>query len=344
MQIASPEDERLLNEAFGWLMRCAFQAAGGKTDYVIDVGTAYMLGGSRTAELLRLCVAAGLLTETKTPQGFKAWLLVQDPEFVHLRLKAEVDWENQQRNDTRDPHLIVPVRRRDGDNCRWCGVLVQWNGRRSNRTGTYDHLRPGEAGSVDTMVVACIRCNSGRRDNIELWDDNHQLRQPPKNPRYGAASVAFLGKNGWDVEQNVRSDGAPVEAGAEAVREDIAARTATPAEERPAPDLADTPVASAVEPAPPPDGGKSSSEVDETNSARVGSGMDGSGSGSGSQRDGVTPASGAPSGGRRRRRRGKRGRGKKGEQTGGVPDQETQGPPSWAIDENEGGAQHDDDV
>ncbi|MEU4386784.1 hypothetical protein [Promicromonospora sp. NPDC023805] len=280
-----------MNEVFGWLMRSAFQSAAHLTDYVIDAGTAYMLGGTRTEELVRLCVAAGLLTETTTGNGIRAWTLIQDPEFIHIRLRQEIEWERQQRNDTRDPALTVPVKRRDGDNCRYCGVLVMYRGKKSNRTATMDHLRPGEPGTVDTLVVTCLGCNSGRKNNVELWDDNHKIRDAPVIPNYGKWTAKFLTDNGWPVRVNVRSDdeSATVAAAGNA-RPDQAVRPVAPPAARLAPVDAPEAPTPAQEPQKSPP--KSTSQVDRTSSA-------------GSGRDGLESPTGAPTG--RRRRRGKRG-------------------------------------
>ncbi|MCL1871016.1 MAG: hypothetical protein FWF90_11465 [Promicromonosporaceae bacterium] len=210
MQVAADPsaDERTVNEVAGWLWRCASLSGAHMTDYVVDYGTASMLGGTRTGDLIRLCVGAGLMTEMTTAKGHRAFLIVQDEEFIHIRLREEIEWERQQRNDTRNPALTVPVRRRDGDNCRWCGVLVQWRGKKTNRTGTIDHLKPGEAATVDTFVVACMGCNGGRGGNLELWDDNHDLRPTPPHPNYGKWTAKFLTDNGHPTEANVRSDDA----------------------------------------------------------------------------------------------------------------------------------------
>lgn len=325
LQGAPGADERTVNEVFGWLMRSAFQSAAHLTDYVIDTGTAYMLGGTRTDELVRLCVAAGLLTETTTANGIRAWTLIQDPEFIHIRLRQEIEWERQQRNDTRDPALTVPVRRRDGDNCRWCGVLVQWRGKKTNRTATLDHQRPGEPATVDTLVVACLGCNSGRKNNVELWEDNHTIRPTPATPNYGKWTAKFLTDNGWPTQENVLSDDESATlAAAGTARPDQAVRPAAPPAARQA---LDEPPAGA-EPVPTPPAPteapkslpKSIPQVDRTSSA-------------GSGRDGLGTPTGAPPG--RRRRRGKRGgKNKPGPNTGPqVADVHTEDPPDWAKDE-----------
>ena len=315
LQGAPGADDRTVNEVFGWIMRCAFQSAAHLTDYVIDAGTAYMLGGARTDELVRLCVAAGLLTETTTSNGIRAWTLLADPEFIHIRLRQEIEWERQQRNDTRDPALTVPVRRRDGDNCRWCGVLVMWRGKKTNRTATLDHQVPGEAATVATLVVACLGCNSARKDNVELWADNHKIRPEPARPNYGKWTAKFLTDNGWPTQENVLSDDeSATVAAAGTARPDQAVRPAAPPAARPA--LDDPPAGAGAAPKSPP---MSIPQVDGTSSA--GSGRDGSGS-----------PTGVPTG--RRRRRGKRaGKSRNGSQA--VPRED---PPDWVMEEMEGGA------
>lgn len=226
-------DDRLLNEVFGFVWRCSCQSAAHLTDYVVDAGTAHMLGGARTDELVRLCVKAGVFTP-RTINGVRGWVLLQDPEFIHIQLAQEVHQARQQRNDTRNPTLRVPVVLRDGDNCRWCGIGVQWRGKRTNRTATLDHLRPGEPGTVETLVVACLGCNSGRKDNVETWDENHTLRPAPTAPNWGKTSAQYLTEHGYPTEQNVRSDdvSAAPAAGAQAAPTTRGVRRATPPGDR----------------------------------------------------------------------------------------------------------------
>ena len=203
-------DERTVNEVAGWLLRCAFQSAAHMTDYSIDAGTAWMLGGARTEELVRVCLRAGLLEEVKDA-GMKGYRLIDDPEFIHIRLRKEVEWERQQRNDTRDPRLRVPVLLRDGDQCRYCAVVVMWRGKTSNRSGSLDHRTPGEAGTVETMVVACMRCNSARNDNPQ-WDDDNPLLPVPLKPVFGKFTAQYLTINGHPTEQNMIDEKRPARA------------------------------------------------------------------------------------------------------------------------------------
>lgn len=318
MQIAGfpGTDARTLNEVRGFINACATQSAGHVTDYLVDFGTAQMFGGARTKKLIGYCVRAGLLTEVDV-DGVKQWALINDPEYIHIRTRAEIEWERQQRADTRDPGLMVPVRLRDGDNCRYCGVLVEWRGKKSHKSAEPDHREPGQAATVETLVVSCRRCNGARQDNPQ-WDDDHPLRPAPERPNYGKWTAAYLTENGYPTQPNVRPDNleprtadtaAPAHPTdpAPCVEERPAATPADTApyrEERPAGDAAGarpapqdlSPSLSSAEPAV-----ELGAELDpmslprSARSGSAGSGRAGSGSG-----PGPTPT--------RRRRRGSRGR------------------------------------
>jgi len=271
-------------------MGCALQSAAHLTDYYVDVGTALMLGGSRTEDLVRMCRKAKLITEERV-DGIRMYKILDDPEFLHILSKAEVEWGRQQRNDTRDPAIKVPVVRRDGDNCRYCGVLTQWRGKRSARTWTMDHRSPGEAGTVDTVVVACWRCNSSRQDNPQ-WDDDHPLRPAPVRPLYGRWAAEYLTENGYPTTQNVLHEERPAPAsGADPAPQRV--RPATTPSDAPA---LDSEVSSKS---------TSQSQASDDVTSRAGSGRDGSGSGS--PRVGSALAGTPPAPGPARRRRGRRG-------------------------------------
>lgn len=205
MQIAGFKDvdpDVVVNEVFGWLTRCMLQGAGHTTDYHLDVGTAYMLGGRRTDALVALCKKARLLTEVKL-DGIRTFKLIEDPEFMHMRLKAEIDAERQRLRDLGNPALTVPVLQRDGDHCRYCGVLTQWRGKTSSRTRTLDHRHGlGEPATIDTLVVACMGCNSSRQID-PCWDDEHPLRPPPERPIFGRWAAEYLTEHGFPTLPNV---------------------------------------------------------------------------------------------------------------------------------------------
>lgn len=277
-------DERTVNELFGFLMRCAFQCAAHLTDYVIDAGTAYMMGGARTEALIALGVQAGLLTPVEDPL-VKKWTLRADPEFIHIPTRREVEWARQQRKDGSDPRLWTAVVKRDGDNCRWCGIGVQWLGAKTSRSGELDHLKPGEAGTPETMVVACRGCNRARGGDVDVWDSSHALLAVPAHPLYGTHSAKKLSNNGYPTTANNRSDQAPAHAAA-ADPAPTSVRPAAPGPERPRPTKGTartTPTSDPLRPDTwkPPAG--TPREVDEksvprsTETGSPGSGRDGSG-------------------------------------------------------------------
>jgi len=273
-------DERTVNEAAGFVFRCAFQSGAHMTDYLVDVGTAYMIGGARTDELLRLCQRAGIFTEVKD-KGLRYFKLIEDPEFIHIRLRKEIEWERQQRNDTRDPGLRAPVLLRDGDQCRWCTKRVEWRGRTTNRTGTLDHLHPGQPGTVETMVVACKACNSARQANPQ-WEADHPLLAAPRAPLYGRWTAEYLTENGYPTEPNIGPSDATQQPQARPSGADTA-----PERVRPATTASDGRATSAGPDHPPPKKSpdKSKGRSDRTSSAgsgQVGSVLGSSGVGSGS--------------------------------------------------------------
>ncbi|GEA79948.1 HNH endonuclease [Cellulomonas uda] len=194
-------DDRLLNEVKGWLWSLSTQSAQHDTDYYVEVGTARMFGTSRTAVLVDVALRVGLLTE-HTIDGLRVYKLLEDENLWHIRSRAEKEWERQQASDTKDPRLKVPVVLRDGDNCRYCGVLTQWRGPRNHATFTLDHRQPGQPGTVETLVVACWRCNTSRSNNPQ-WDDDHPLRPAPARPLYGRWAAQYLTDNGYPTQQNV---------------------------------------------------------------------------------------------------------------------------------------------
>lgn len=226
-----PEDDRLLNEVAGFVFRCYFQVARHRTDYAVDPGTVMALGLGRWRELVSHATRAGLMTPVEV-DGVTHWQMKADPGFMHVPTRAELEWAAQRKKDLRDPRLYVQVRLRDGDNCRWCGILVHWTGPRTNRSAELDHLNPGEPGTAETMVVACAQCNHGRGADVEVWDSKRSLRPAPERPIYGVHTAKVLTANGWPTEPNhVSDDDGKAPAGADTARPK-AVRPATPGDGR----------------------------------------------------------------------------------------------------------------
>lgn len=183
-------DERLLNEVAGFVWRLASQSAGHLTNSVIDQGTAMLMGGPRARVLLQVAVEEGLMSQV-TVDGRPAHKLIEDGDFLHIRDRESVKWDQQRDRDRKNPELTNAVRRRDGDACRYCGCVVNFAARKGGRSGTYDHFEPGAAASLDTYVVACRAHNSSMQDGERL-----PLLPAPAKPYYTAKTLAWLEDNG----------------------------------------------------------------------------------------------------------------------------------------------------
>ena len=192
---------------FGQVLALAVEAAAFKTDYIIERGSVLKFTGTPEAaeKFIADAMFCGYLTgEVPLDDGRIAYRLIEDEDLFHMRLREEIDWENRRRNDTRKTSLIVPIRARDGDACRWCGHVVWWGDRKGGRGATYDHLNPGvPAETPEDMVVACRSCNSSRKDNAGWAVD---LLPAPSAPYYSAKSAAWLTENGVPTKASAPSD------------------------------------------------------------------------------------------------------------------------------------------
>lgn len=180
------------NVLFGLVLRCATLSAGYLTDYLVSDATVAQIAGAKWLARAQAAERAGYWT--RTPEG---WLIVEDSNnLLHIRKGAEIEWERQRKKDTATPSLVVPVRLRDGDACRYCGRVVVWGDQRGGRGGTYDHRVPGApAKTADDLRVACRSCNSQRGA-----DPDADRRVPPlpvpATPFYGDKTRALLAEHG----------------------------------------------------------------------------------------------------------------------------------------------------
>lgn len=199
-------DHRSVNEIFGFVARLAMLSAAHTTDYVVDAGTVAMIGGANVDQLIKLACRVKLLTKVKI-DGLTHYKVVDDPDFLHLRTAAELAWQKQQQADCGNRALAGPVRLRDGDSCRYCGVMVMWRGRPGQNGATLDHLNPGEPATVTTLVVACRGCNSGLRDIAGR--EREQLNPAPTEPFYSEFTANWLTSIGHPTAPTPRPDHQP---------------------------------------------------------------------------------------------------------------------------------------
>lgn len=194
-------DDRLINEVMGFLFRCSTQAAAYITDYVVDIGTAYSIAQSRTTILTDACVQAGLM-EVVDLDGVRGWKIIEDPEFLHMKTEEEIRWEKQRKADNGNPALVIPVRLRDGDACRYCGKVVKWTARKGKLGGTYDHRDPGQPGTVDTLVVCCGECNAKRGSDPDA-DKRVPLLPAPHPPYFDKSTVEWINGSTWARDNGI---------------------------------------------------------------------------------------------------------------------------------------------
>ena len=74
--------------------------------------------------------------------------------------KAQVEYKRRQYALYNDMRLTKAVKKRDGDNCRYCGKTVNWNDRRGADGGTYDLVDPNGENTPDNTVVCCRSCGT----------------------------------------------------------------------------------------------------------------------------------------------------------------------------------------
>ena len=179
-------DERLVNELYGFAARCAALAAAEGT-YRIGFGKAFVVGTTRTRALIDMAVKYGYMAKVSGDGEPEAWELQQVRGLFHIKTKEEKDWENRRKRDNSNPKLTCPVRRRDGDNCRYCGREVDWVNRTGPLGATYDHVNGTPADSPDDLAVCCKECN-------EDPNSRPPLQPPPRRPVYGAKTKEHLKK------------------------------------------------------------------------------------------------------------------------------------------------------
>lgn len=116
--------------------------------------------------LAKKLVAVGLWipTEKDGDKGFQFhdWELSQRSK---IQVEADRRAAAARQDVARNPELRDAVKDRDGDRCRYCGLIVEWSNRRGSSGGTYDHVIPNGGTNLDNLVVCCRGCNAkkGRR-------------------------------------------------------------------------------------------------------------------------------------------------------------------------------------
>ena len=192
-------DHRLKNEAFGLMVSLATVSAAHLSDYLVEPGLIAQFAPGREKELINILVNTALIERIQV-DGRWQYKLHNDEEFIHMRLKDEVEIDRARKRDQRRPELIIPVRVRDGDQCRWCEKTVSWTDRKSARAATIDSLTGHRDSSVDTLVVACNGCNSAGHEGKE----RHLKPAPSKGSvYYSPQTIAYVNNSDYAKEHGI---------------------------------------------------------------------------------------------------------------------------------------------
>lgn len=93
--------------------------------------------------------------------------------------RSEVAVHKAKRKELGDMDLRHAVKKRDGNACRYCAVVVPWADNRSPKALCIDHLDPTLAAGFHNLVVACTACNSRKKDAIHPAAAGLTLLPPP---------------------------------------------------------------------------------------------------------------------------------------------------------------------
>jgi len=151
-----PKVEAVGNEAAGAYVRMLSYCGRQLTDGHVPDGKARYITRPKILERL---AEHGFIERNGT-----GWVIPDYLEFNPSRDQVEEARGNGQRRNalSRDRDLVAAIRKRDGDECRYCGRVVDWTDRRGSAGGTYDHIDPKGPNSLQNVVVACRGCNSGK--------------------------------------------------------------------------------------------------------------------------------------------------------------------------------------
>jgi hypothetical protein len=100
----------------------------------------------------------------------------------HNPSKAENTVHRAKGRELGDKDLRTLIMKRDGNSCRYCGIVVPWNDKKSPRMLTIDHVNPTLAVGAANLVVACTTCNSRKKDATTPEAAGLTLLPPPIDP------------------------------------------------------------------------------------------------------------------------------------------------------------------
>lgn len=188
------EDARLVSEIKGWTMALYSYSAQQWTDYRIGYGALVeIIGLTRAHDALQDLIKIGVLRDVSTDSE-RAFALVERESFIHIIKSTDKKMAAKRKRDMNKGSLQIPVLLRDGDQCRYCGIEVNWNDRKNDEGGTFDHREPNEETTPDNYVVCCRGCNQLRAELGGDAEEELPLLDAPDEPIYGKYIMSKLSK------------------------------------------------------------------------------------------------------------------------------------------------------
>jgi hypothetical protein len=157
----------------GVWMTCAIWAHDNGTQGYVPRDIVTLLGGGST--LGEWIVKVGLWTNQGNEGiAFSSPIDVGGEKLRHSARNRQTLFRNTE--------LRLSIRDRDGDRCRYCGKLVDWNDRRGPLGATYDHVDPDGETSYENCVVCCRSDNSRKKRRTPV-QAGMTLLPPPDRSR-----------------------------------------------------------------------------------------------------------------------------------------------------------------
>ena len=177
-------DPRLVLELKGALFTLVTYSAEQWTDYVITYGAAVsQLGMANITAILEDLITIGALQDISTDSERKYRLVERDALFNIIKT-TDKTLRAKRKRDLNRGSLQVPVLLRDGSNCRYCSIEVNWKDHSSEYGGTFDHREPDKETTPENYVVCCRGCNQLRYELGEDAETELPLLEPPEVPIY----------------------------------------------------------------------------------------------------------------------------------------------------------------
>ncbi len=133
------------------------------TDGVFPAGVMNLSGlrGKAQKTAAKRLVDVGLWHEIDEKQSYVVHdFLEWNPSRADVESSQE--WDRRRKDLYADKSLVIQIRKRDGDNCRYCGQVVRWSDRRGPGGGQFDHVIPRGPNTLENIVVACRSCNASK--------------------------------------------------------------------------------------------------------------------------------------------------------------------------------------